>query len=676
MSADVGVLDARAYRDVMEAIGRRPLRVSALREMPIDPAGFAAWLLPAVLVVYLALSNGGYGIIERSEVGIAVWWVVLIGTLIGVLPVAGGTRTGRAMLAILGAFAAWTALSMIWTESAERTSIELARVSAYLGVFALALAVQGEGRWRHLLNGVTTGAAVVCGIAVLSRLEPTWFPKNTAGQFLPGIQIQSRLAYPLNYSSGLGAFAAICLPLLLGATAWARTLAAQALAAAALPVAALTLWLTASGLSVLATVVALGAFLLLAPDRLPKLATLGIASAGSAILFAAISQRDALDRGLPTPSALHQGNEMELVLLVVCVGVALAQTGVGLAVRYGHRPAWMQISRKHAWVATGTTLLATLAVAIAAGLPTQASDRWDEFKYGADGSAPTESRGTQILDFGGSGRYQFWQSAIDANKTDPLIGIGPGTFEYWWSSHGSYAGFVTDAHSLYLETLAELGIVGLVLVGGFALALLGIGTARVLRAPPHLRVGIAAATAGCAAFLASAAVDWVWELGVLPLIFLILGAVVVAGGREASMPRRRGTAGWQRYGSRAVIAGLAVAALVAIAIPLAGASAVEQSQRDAATNRLGVALERARDAAEVQSYAATPYLQQALVLEQRGDFAGAVENAKLATDKEATNFRTWLTLSRLEAEAGHAQASVEAYHQARSLNPKSGLFPQ
>src|SRR5436305_1864234 len=156
----------------MEAIERRPLHVPGVGAVRANPANFAAWLVPAILIVYLALSDGGYGIVERSEVGIAVWWIVLVGTLVGVLPVAGGTRGGRVMLVLLGAFAAWTALAMTWTESQERTSIEVARVATYLGVFALALAVQGRGRWRHLLNGVTVGVAVVCGIAVLSRLEP------------------------------------------------------------------------------------------------------------------------------------------------------------------------------------------------------------------------------------------------------------------------------------------------------------------------------------------------------------------------------------------------------------------------------------------------------------------------------------------------------------------------
>ena len=269
--------------------------------------------------------------VERSEVGIAVWWLLLVGTLVGALPIAGGTVAGRILLVVLAAFAAWTALSLSWTESAERTSIELARTITYLGVFAVALAVQGEGRWRHLLNGVTTGVAVVCGIAVLSRLEPTWFPDQLTGRYIVGIKIESRLAYPINYSSGLGAFAGIALPLCLAATASARTNLGGALAAASLPIIALAMWLTTSGLSVALVAITLVVFFVLAPDRLPKLVTLLIAAAGSALLFVAVEQRDALDRGLSTGQALREGGELELLIALVCAGVALAHVGIGLA---------------------------------------------------------------------------------------------------------------------------------------------------------------------------------------------------------------------------------------------------------------------------------------------------------------------------------------------------------
>jgi hypothetical protein len=626
------------------------------------------------LIGYLGLSNGGYGIVERSEVGIAVWWTVLVGTLVGALPLAGGTLAGRAMLAVLALFAGWTALSLGWTESDERTAVELARVTTYLGVLALALGVQGEGRWRHLLHGVTAAAAGLCAIAVLSRLEPTWFPDRVTGTFLPGIEIESRLAYPLNYSSGLGALAALTLPLLLGATATARTLAVQSLAAAALPIAALALWLTTSSLSVPAAAIALTAFFVLAPDRLPKLATAAIAGVGSVILFAAVEQRDALGRGLPTPEALAEGDELKWIILVVCLGVGLIQGGIGLAARYGTRPAWMTFTREQTTIGGVVALGAVLVVALTAGLSGELSQRWDEFKgETATGASPAaESRADQIFSFSSSGRYEFWNSAIGASETDTLKGIGPGTFEFWYAREGRNPGFVRDAHSLYLETLAELGVVGLLLIGGFSIAVLLFAIARALRAPPEVRIGIATAAAACAAFIATAMVDWTWELGVLPVMFMCLVAIVVAGGREERRrPPRRGLAAYAVPAGAAVASGVAIAAL---AIPLAGNGAVRESQEAVRAERLDRALDAARDATSIQSYAASPYLQEALVQEELGNYEGALASARSATQEEPTNWRTWLVLSRIEAANGDAEGSLRAYREARSLNPRSAIF--
>ena len=669
----------------MEATARRTLTLPRVGTLRLDPAAFAAWLVPALLIVYLGLNNGGYDIGERSEVGIAVWWIVLVGTAVGVLPVAGGSRTGRAMLALLAAFAAWTALSLGWTESAERTSIEVARTATYLGVFALALAVQGQGRWRHLLHGVTLGLVAVCGIALLSRFEPTWFPEQETGRFIKGIEIERRLAYPLNYSTGLASLAALTLPLLLGATSSARTLIGQALAAAALPVAALAAWLTTSSISIPVVVIGLLAFLILAPDRAPKLGSLLIAGAGSGILIAASEQRDALDRGLPTPAAQVQGDEMLVIALVVCAGVALAQTGLGLAVRYGRRPSWLRFSPRQAAIMAGAALLVVALVGVAARGPQELSDRWENFKGRGGTAEVNEGRGSQILDVSSSGRYDFWQAARDQNETAPLIGTGPGTFEFWWARNGAYAGFVRDAHSLYLETLGELGIIGLVLIGGFSLALLGIGSYRALRAPPDLRVGLAAATAGCASFVASALVDWSWELAVLPVAFMCLAAVAI-GAEPQPEPWSRSTRSrgprpvWSRrarrnrgrFAAQLALIAVSVAALVLVTLPFAADDAVEDSRAAARDGQLDKALDEARDAVAIQPYSATPHLQEALVLDRLGEFGAATNAAREATRAESTNWRTWLILSRLQAERGDARASLNAYREARSLNPKSG----
>jgi len=632
----------------------------------LDWSGAATWLLAALLVVYLALENGGYDPIPRDQIGVAVWWAVLLGVAVEALPVPGRTRASLVVLGLLFGFAVWTGLAFIWTESAERTATELARVATYLGVLFLGICLVTRRRAgaRHLLHGVTFGLALVAALAVLSRLHMAWFPTNELGKVLPGIEIERRLAYPLNYSSAMGALAGMTLPLLLAATASARTIAAQALAAASFPLAGLALYLSTSGTGAAVAAVAMLAFLALAPDRLPKLFTLAAGAGGTALLAATVHSREALSRGLPTPAAEHQGTEVIWIALAVCAAIALIQTLISLVVRHVHRPRWLQPTRTHALVATGAVIIVAIPIAIGAGLPHEVSHRWETFKSRGGESTAGPSSPDSILNFSGSGRYQFWESAVEANETAPWTGIGPGTFEFWWARHGSYAGFIRDAHSLYMENLAELGIVGLLLIAGFVLAVLGIGTVRSLRAPPEQRLLIAAATAGTAGFAMAAALDWVWELAALPVAVMLLAAVAISGFslREPSRRRRRRTKRRrQNRLQRAAVAAVAIAALVAIWFPLRGAMALQESQIDAANGNLETALQQARDAADAQSYAASPRLQEAVILEQQGKLHAAAAAATEATRKESSNWRTWLILARIQAERQQFREAVRAY---------------
>ena len=214
----------------------------------------------------------------------------------------------------------------------------------------------------------------------------------------------------------------------------------------------------------------------------------------------------------------------------------------------------------------------------------------------------------QLLNLSGSGRYQFWEAAVDA-KAEPLTGIGPGTFEFWWARNGSYAGFIRDAHSLYLETLGELGIVGFVLIVGFSLAVLIMGAVRCWRAPPDLRLGLAAAVAGCAAFVGGAIVDWTWEIGVFGLVFMVLAAIAVAGGRPAAVRRDGAEPPWQRWAGRAAVAVVSLVAIFAIARPLAGSRAITDSQgRSVRRSASGAREGRRRD--RDRALRGDPYLQR------------------------------------------------------------------
>ena len=233
-------------------------------------------------------------------------------------------------------------------------------------------------------------------------------------------------------------------------------------------------------------------------------------------------------------------------------------------------------------------------------------------------------------------------------------------------------GFIRDAHSLYFETLGELGIPGLALL----LALLGsvfvIGVGKLTRAESYERALLAAALAAATAFVTAAAIDWAWEMTVIPAAFLLLAAALMrssAGSRERPDGQPR-----MSIRPRIMLAGLALVSLVVIAIPMLAVRDVRQSQADARAGRLGSALDAARSAGRFEGFAATPSLQRALVLEVQGNLDGAATAARDATREESTNWRTWLTLSRIETERGQPRAAVDAYRTARSLNPRSTLF--
>ncbi len=635
----------------------RDTATDAIRRHGPAIAGYA---LPFLLVFYLAMKGGGYDPIVRGEIGVAIWWVVLFGAAVGVLPAARISAAGWTMLALLGAFALWTTLGISWSDSAERSASEAGRVAAYLGVFVLAVSAQRGETVRRTVIAVGAAIALVSVLALLSRVHPEWFPANEAGRVLPqGL----RLNYPLDYWNGLAALIAIGFPIVLWIAASARHVVGRALAAAALPAMGLAAYYTLSRGGGAEIAVALIVLVALYPRRLQLLPIALVAGIGSALAIAAAGQRGALADGLTNAVADSQASEMLAVALVTCAGVGLIGAAIALAERH-ELYRMPSIPRPAALTAAGVVAIVVVVGALAFGAPGKIADGWDSFK---DPGGPGDTA-QRFESAGGNGRYQYWSSMVDAASSEPLTGIGPGTFEFWWAREGTRTGFVRDAHSLYFETLGELGIPGLLLIAGLILAILGWGIVQARRAAAERRALLAAATAGCVAFAFAAGIDWVWEIPVLPISFLLLAAVIAASGASPERPEGR------RGGLRLGLVGLSVAALVVIAIPLAGASSIRDSEELVDSAQLDEALNAATTAKNIQPYAATPSLQQALILERAGNFDGAVAAAREATGDEAANWRNWLILSRLEARVGNVDPAVAAYRHARRLNPRSPIF--
>ena len=118
-------------------------------------------------------------------------------------------------------------------------------------------------------------------------------------------------------------------------------------------------------------------------------------------------------------------------------------------------------------------------------------------------------------------RVAYWRVAARDLESHVAVGSGAGTYAAYWSRHPQRAYFAPlHAHSLYLETGAELGAVGLaLLLAALALPLGSIGG----RDP--IRLG---AACGFLAFVLHAGVDWDWEMPVVTTAALYLAVVLVA----------------------------------------------------------------------------------------------------------------------------------------------------
>jgi hypothetical protein len=638
----------------------------------IDWGLVSTWLLGFGLVLYLGLKGGGFDPLVHNQVGIAAWWVLLATVAVGALPRRRPATLAWVALGLLAAFLVWTMLSLTWTESSEKTAEEVALVAGYLGVFALAVFNRRPRGARWMVAAVGSAIAVVGIVALLSRLHPAWFPSaNETAQILNFGK--ERLSYPLNYWNGLATLIAIGLPLLLQVATGAKQIAFRALAAAAMPALMLAAFFTFSRGGIAAVFLGLGVFLALTSDRLPKLLTLLVTGAGGAVLIAGAVARHDLRHNLDNAAAHSQGDQLLVWTIVVCLVVAAVTAAISVALEREMRPGWTRVNRRQSLIALAVVVVVGLVAALAVGAPGKLSNRWDDFKQPETGAGKNTER---LSSSSGESRYQFWSSAWREFEDKPLTGTGSGTFELWWTRDGDTPDVVNNAHSLYMETLGELGIIGAGLLLGFLLTVLIGGSLAALRAGELRAPPLAAAVAGFVAFCFTAIFDWMWQVPVVPVAALLLAAAVVTHAVGSRSGRDvRGPAPFPPL-ARVAVGVAALLVVVAIAIPLASTALVRQSQDEAQVDDSSAALEDARSAQNVFPDAAGPRLQEALVLEAEGELAGAAEAARAATDREENNWRLWMVLSRIEAQLGDADAAVQYYERARSLNPNSPLFVQ
>lgn len=614
----------------------------------ITPRAVLSFLLAGGLVLVAALERGAYDVVTRQQGAFLVWLLLGAAVLAGVLPRTRPAAPGVLTLAALAALAAWTAVSLGWTSSDERTTAEIARVLAHLGVVLLAAIALGPATWRPAIAGAATAAVVVCLIALLGRLAPNTFGADDAADAF-GI---NRLSAPIGYWNALGAWAGMTSSLALALGAHARTVAGRALATAAIPLAMSVAYLTYSRASIAGTVLGLLVVLALSRNRWTVALHAAAAGAGGLITIVVIHDTPAIALAEGTAGA----GTVALTLAGACVaaGAVAVVTGLAGADR-------LRLPRRTGQIATAVTAVVAV-LAIAAGAAAYGDRVWDDFRTAEAAADPDPA--ARLANLSGT-RYQIWGETLQAFSDAPLQGTGAGTFEFTWNQQGESAEFIKDAHSLYLEALSELGLPGLLAI---LLAIAGIawGVIAALRrtadeAPE--RGAIAAAAGAIAAFLLGAGVDWLWEATAVAVLAMVLaGAVLAAGGTPADRP----SAAWR------VPLGIVALLLCLVQLPgMVSLSAVRDSQAAIDEGRLGDAEADATRAVDAQPWAATPYAQRALVYEQARRLAPAVTDLERAVAREPENWRYQLLLARVQAERGNNQEALAAFAEAQRLRPKS-----
>jgi hypothetical protein len=293
--------------------------------------------------------------------------------------------------------------------------------------------------------------------------------------------------------------------------------------------------------------------------------------------------------------------------------------------------------------------------------------RFDQFK---SPSIPAGSHGTattnHLLGTSGSGRWQFWSAAVSEFRAHPLNGGGAGSWESWWLQHGSLPLPSEFAHSLYLEALAELGIVGLLLIGG-AVAVAAVGA---VRSALLLQSGEIAAAAACGiAFFAAAAYDWVWQLAGVAIV-----GVGMLGFALGALPAERSSA-WGRFGVlRPVLALLAVAAIIPQYVVLAAGSHLRNSQDAFAVGDASRARSEALAAKAIEPWAASPYLQLGFVAQSEHNLTEAARWGHEAIRHSPRDYLLWAAAANFDTRRGNIALARRELAEVRRLNPHSILL--
>jgi tetratricopeptide (TPR) repeat protein len=620
----------------------------------------ASLAVPAALLLFLTFRAGGFFPAQHALVALVFVVALVLRLTVAEHPLAGASR----LLVVAGAatalLAAWMLLSGSWSHAPGRALLEYTRALVYL----LPLVVLGTlprmpyaPAW--VVRWLALAFVIVCGAGLTTRVAPDVWS-------VPPSAVTDRLSYPLTYWNGLGITAAIGIVLLTHLTTSLREpRVIRVLAAALCPVLVATAYCTFSRGGILAA--AVGIVLVLLVGRPAGLVTgvLPAAGASAVVLLAALDMDVLGSAGFNSVAGIAEGHELARLIGLAGLGAAAARAALlpldGLLSRWNERRAPLRLRYYVAgWLAAAAVVAAVL---VAVGAPGFMERQYNGFVQG-NYTFASEQR-LRLLDPGNNGRLFHWRVAYDRFRAEPLRGDGAGTYENAWDRYRPTGFDVLDAHSLYLEVMGELGLVGLALL---LIALLTI-LAGFLRLARGSERGPPAAlfTAGLIWAL-HAGIDWDWELTATGAWLFAAGGICLAAPAGASRLRPPGRV------ARIVLAlGCLVLALTPFQV-LRSQAALDDAAAAFEVRDCARTIDSALESLSAARARPEPYQLLGYCDTRLGLHDLAIRNLELATERDPDAWQVWYGLAIVRAAAG--QDPRPAARRAQQLNPLDPLPAQ
>jgi UDP-GlcNAc:undecaprenyl-phosphate GlcNAc-1-phosphate transferase len=642
---------------------------AAARTPTPPPSSEGIRSLEGVLIALAALAFGLspflYGFYDLSAWGPIT--LLLLAVLFGLVVARPAVPRPAALVSLAGLVGlwAWSLLSTTWAESADQALSSANRWMLYAALLAILVLLLRNEALGKLLLGCTTALVLVLGLYQLGIM---------ASGDGPSLFLGPRLNGPLGYINGQAAYLVLGFWPLVALAERERSSLLSGAAVAGAVVLAVLIVLCQSRAVVPALVASALVLLLLVRGRGRRAWVLVAVAGGVALLgrdLLGVYLGAAASGGAPSAALLEE-------LSVRVLGVAVL-----VGVVWGVLHALARVAGE-AGSGQGRTVLAVASIAglvalVGVGAVTlsrviedpvsQVSRQIESFTSLGPSAGPT---GPRFASAGGN-RYDYWRVAVNQFRAEPVKGVGAGNFDRTYFLERRTSEDVRQAHSIELQALGELG-----LVGGLALALFvgGVLAGFVRRAVAARRsttdAGMAVAGGGMfIAWLVHTSVDWLHLIPGLTGIALCGAAVLLAPWvRRRSGPQRTGT-------RRAVV--VASALIVVFAAAQLGRSTLaernlEQGRAALASGDPAGALAESDASLSLNGESLPAHYLRAAALAQADEYAPARATLSAAAALEPHDFVPPALLGDIAVRRGDLRQARRDYGRAAALNPRDATL--